>query len=74
MIDVSLNNNRNSRTFANNNIMPFTYWKKGDDDFIPSINWTGRRGGFEFKLGERGMGYYRTGKAVIVPSNMAYKI
>jgi hypothetical protein len=29
---------------------------KGDDDFIPSKNWVGRRGGFEFKLGERGLG------------------
>lgn len=46
---------------------------KGDDDFMPSLKWTGRTGGFEFKLGERGMGYYRTGKVVIVPSNnMAY--
>jgi len=45
---------------------------KGDDDFQPSLAWTGRRGGFEFKLGERGLGYYRTGKKVIVPSNTAY--
>jgi len=29
---------------------------KGDDDFIPSKKWVGRRGGFEFKLGERGLG------------------
>eukprot|EP00591_Stephanopyxis_turris_P013161 CAMPEP_0195533326 /NCGR_PEP_ID=MMETSP0794_2-20130614/40266_1 /TAXON_ID=515487 /ORGANISM="Stephanopyxis turris, Strain CCMP 815" /LENGTH=211 /DNA_ID=CAMNT_0040665807 /DNA_START=60 /DNA_END=692 /DNA_ORIENTATION=- len=35
---------------------------KGDDDFQPSLKWTGRKGGFEFKLGERGLGYYRTGK------------
>lgn len=35
---------------------------KGDDDFSPSVNWQGRRPGFEFKLGERGLGYYRTGK------------
>ena len=45
---------------------------KGDDDFTPSLKWTGRKGGFEFKLGERGLGYYRTGKKVVVPSNMAY--
>jgi hypothetical protein len=45
---------------------------KGDDDFMPSLRWTGRKGGFEFKLGERGMGYYRTGRTVVVPSNMAY--
>ena len=45
---------------------------KGDADFQPSKKWTGRRGGFEFKLGERGMGYYRTGKKVVVPSNTAY--
>lgn len=45
---------------------------KGDDDFQPSKGWTGRRGGFEFKLGERGLGYYRTGKKVVVPSNTAY--
>ena len=34
--------------------------------------WTGRKAGFEFKLGERGLGYYRTGKTVRVPSNTAY--
>lgn len=68
MIDVLLND-RNSRPFANNVVI---CWGKGDDDFMPSLKWTGRRGGFEFKLGERGVGYYRTGKAVIVPSNMAY--
>jgi len=45
---------------------------KGDDDFTPSLQWTGRKGGFEFKLGERGLGYYRTGKKVVVPSNVAY--
>lgn len=45
---------------------------KGDDDFKPSMKWTGRVGGFEFKLGERGLGYYRTGKKVVVPSNVAY--
>ena len=45
---------------------------KGDDDFTPSEKWIGRRGGFEFKLGERGLGYYRTGKTVVVPSNTAY--
>lgn len=45
---------------------------KGDDDFQPSKSWMGRRAGFEFKLGERGLGYYRTGKAVVVPSNTAY--
>jgi len=45
---------------------------KGDDDFIPSKTWIGRTGGFEFKLGERGLGYYRTGKKVVVPSNIAY--
>jgi poly(A) polymerase len=44
----------------------------GDDDFSPSKNWVGRKAGFEFKLGERGLGYYRTGKAVRVPSNTAY--
>jgi len=45
---------------------------KGDDDFKPSKSWTGRKAGFEFKLGERGLGYYRTGKKVVVPSNIAY--
>ena len=45
---------------------------KGDDDFKPSLTWTGRLPGFEFKLGERGLGYYRTGKKVVVPSNIEY--
>ena len=45
---------------------------KGDEDFMPSRSWTGRNAGFEFKLGERGLGYYRTGKKVVVPSNTAY--
>lgn len=45
---------------------------KGDEDFTPSSGWTGRKAGFEFKLGERGLGYYRTGKKVVVPSNTAY--
>ena len=45
---------------------------KGDEDFTPSPSWIGRRAGFEFKLGERGLGYYRTGKKVVVPSNTAY--
>lgn len=45
---------------------------KGDEDFKPSKTWTGRMAGFEFKLGERGLGYYRTGKKVVVPSNTAY--
>ena len=45
---------------------------KGDDDFMPSLEWIGRKGGFEFKLGERGLGYYRTGKKVVVPSNVTY--
>jgi hypothetical protein len=44
----------------------------GDDDFTPSKTWTGRRAGFEFKLHDRGLGYYRTGKKVVVPSNTAY--
>jgi poly(A) polymerase len=46
---------------------------KGDEDFAPSSNWTGRMPGFEFKLGERGLGYYKTGKKVLVPSNIAYR-
>ena len=29
---------------------------KGDADFIPSKTWIGRKGGFEFKLAERGLG------------------
>ena len=45
---------------------------KGDEDFTPSKGWVGRKAGFEFKLGERGLGYYRTGKKVVVPSNTAY--
>jgi hypothetical protein len=45
---------------------------KGDEDFTPSSGWTGRKAGFEFKLGARGLGYYRTGKKVVVPSNTAY--
>ena len=44
----------------------------GDDDFKPSKSWIRRKDGFEFKLGERGLGYYRTGKKVVVPSNTAY--
>ena len=44
----------------------------GDDDFAPSRAWEGRKPGFEFKLGERGLGYYRTGKKVVVPSNTSY--
>jgi len=44
----------------------------GDEDFTPSKIWIGRKGGFEFKLGARGLGYYRTGKKVVVPSNIAY--
>jgi len=45
---------------------------KGDTDFTPSETWTGREAGYEFKLGERGLGYYRTGKKIVVPSNTAY--
>jgi hypothetical protein len=45
---------------------------KGDDDFSPTPIWLSRRPGFEFKLGERGLGYYRTGKKVVVPSHTAY--
>ena len=45
---------------------------KGDEDFSPSLEWTGRRPGFEFKLGERGLGYYKTGRPVVIPSNVAY--
>ena len=45
---------------------------KGDDDFLPSKQWIGRKAGFEFKMGQRGLGYYRTGKPVIVPSNTMY--
>jgi hypothetical protein len=52
---------------ANGNVID-----KGDNDFAPSNSWTGRRGGFEFKLGQRGLGYYRTGAKVVVPSNTSY--
>jgi hypothetical protein len=45
---------------------------KGDEDFSPSKNFMGRKAGFEFKLGDRGLGYYRTGKQVKVPSNTSY--
>jgi hypothetical protein len=45
---------------------------KGDEDYTPSKKWVGRKAGFEFKLAERGLGYYRTGKKVVVPSNTAY--
>ena len=44
----------------------------GDDDYMPSLYWAGRRPGFEFKLGDRGIGYYRTGRPVVIPSNLAY--
>jgi hypothetical protein len=44
----------------------------GDEDFTPSKSWQGSRPGFEFKVGERGLGYYRTGKKVVVPSNIAF--
>ena len=47
---------------------------KGDEDFSPSLKWTGRRPGFEFKLGERGLGYYKTGRPVVIPSNVAYSL
>lgn len=33
---------------------------KGDDDYKPSHKFKGGMVGFEFKLGERGLGYYRT--------------
>jgi hypothetical protein len=33
---------------------------KGDENFTPSNKWIGRKPGFEFKLGVRGLGYYRT--------------
>lgn len=45
---------------------------QGDNDFTPSKAWVGRKAGFEFKVGERGLGYYRTGKKVVVPSNTSY--
>ena len=45
---------------------------KGDEDFAPTPTWESRRPGFEFKLGERGLGYYRTGKKIVVPSTTAY--
>ena len=45
---------------------------KGDEDFFPTPTWLERRPGFEFKLGERGLGYYRTGNKIQVPSNTAY--
>lgn len=45
---------------------------KGDEDFTPSTKWNGRKAGFEFKLGARGLGYYRTGRKVVVPANTAY--
>jgi poly(A) polymerase len=45
---------------------------KGDEDYQPSHTWVGRKAGFEFKVGERGLGYYRTGTPVVVPSNVAY--
>lgn len=40
---------------------------KGDEDFTPSKKWQGRKAGFEFKLGLRGLGYYRTGAQVKIP-------
>jgi hypothetical protein len=45
---------------------------KGDENFMPRKQWIGRKAGIEFKLGERGLGYYRTGANVVVPSNTAY--
>ena len=45
---------------------------KGDENFLPSKTWTGRKGGWEYKLSDRGLGYYRTGAKVVVPSNTAY--
>jgi hypothetical protein len=45
---------------------------RGDDDYMPSRSWIGRKAGFEFKLGARGLGYYRTGKEVVIPSKTAY--
>lgn len=46
---------------------------RGDDDFSPSKQWTGRKAGFEFKLGARGLGYYRTGKPVVMPSSTSLR-
>jgi hypothetical protein len=45
---------------------------QGDDDYTPSKQFTGTVDGFEFKMGLRGLGYYRTGKEVVIPSNTAY--
>ena len=42
---------------------------KGDKNFVPQTKFDGRMGGFEFKMGVRGVGYYRTGVNVIRPSN-----
>jgi len=44
----------------------------GDEDFEPSKSWKGRKAGFEFKMGARGLGYYRSFKPVVVPSSLAY--
>ena len=35
--------------------------------FIPAARWRGRKGGYEYKRGARGVGYYRTGLEVEVP-------
>ena len=43
---------------------------KGDDNFRPERKFKGRMGGFEFKNGSRGVGYYKTGVAVQRPSNV----
>ena len=36
----------------------------GGENFVPTKRWEGRKGGFEFKRGVRGVGYYRTGVEV----------
>jgi hypothetical protein len=42
---------------------------KGDANFLPYAKFAGRCGGFEFKAGSRGCGYYRTGVKVQIPAN-----
>ena len=42
----------------------------GDDNYKPCKSFAGRMGGFEFKMGERGLGYYKTGVKVVLPANV----
>lgn len=43
---------------------------EGSENFVPQSKWGGRKGGFEFKRGVRGVGYYRSGVEVTMPRRL----